>query len=606
MRPYRISSIPELSEEDIRDIIGWADESADGIITHRAHYEMERCTVPVPFSDDLWNTLPEGINDPEWIYAFARHSILLNLAEAYVLRQDEKYLSAFRRILSSFLLHSEGNGESWRSLEAGIRAENWLRSLELLSLVTDVKDIREMMESSLDEHVSLLLSSHRGFHRLSNWGIIQDHGLFILGLYRNDLSLINTALIRLCEEARLQCLDDGVHWEQSPLYQAEVLHSLLDTVLQADRNSINIPEGLREITLRMAKGLSELTGPDGNILLQGDSDAINVDDLLTLAAYLFNDESLQSGYLKENAFDGIPEFNTRNKRKSISLKDSGNHIIRTEDMTVHLFSGSMGSGHGHVAPLHIDVYVKNSPFITDSGRFTYVDSDKRYYYRSAEAHNIPKLRGEYLHKPSGAWSFTSIGETSRGFLKQKEGYELIRAENLGYSGVTIRRTVLKLSPSLSAILDEFLSESGVDAEALFHLHPDCTVDGNLITNKKEDMYITSTGTIETDECMISLHYNEELPSKLLKISERLPSNGTMVTLLSTEPVDLKFIPVVLQDSGRVLTKSEAIAFRAGKFTVLSRPSEIVNQVDVMTAGELEGYGRLIVKEDGKAPVTLLW
>ena len=604
MRPYHLSSVPVLP--DRADIIMWADETAAGIITHRAHYEMERCTIKVPFSDKLWNELPPGISDPEWIYAFARHSCLLSLAEAYVLTRDEKYLHSFNRILSSFLRHSDRNGESWRSLEAGIRAENWLRSLELLSLVTDVKDIRDMMESSFDEHISLLLSSHRGFHRLSNWGIIQDHGLFILGLYRDDFHLIDIALNRLCEEARLQCLSDGVHWEQSPLYQAEVLHSLLDTLLQAERNRINVPDELKENTHLLAKGLSSLTGPDGNIFLQGDSDEIAADDLLTLAAYLFDDASLLSGYSMENALDGLPPCNERAERKSASLMASGNHIIRSEGISVHLFSGCMGSGHGHVAPLHIDVFLKDRAFMTDSGRFTYLDSAKRTYYRSAEAHNIPKLQGEYTHKPSGSWSFSSIGETSRGYMSERMGYELIRAENHAYAGLTVRRTVLKLDPSHFVIIDEFISEDTVKAEALFHLHPDCTIHDNAIENHGETMYISSTGALSTEECMISLHYNEESPSKLLRISGSLPHNGTMVTLLSAVPVEIETLPVVLQDSGRVLTDSEAVAFRTGKFTVLTRPAEIVNQVDVMTAGELEGYGRLIVKEDGKAPVTLLW
>ena len=191
-------------------------------------------------------------------------------------------------------------------------------------------------------------------------------------------------------------------------------------------------------------------------------------------------------------------------------------------------------------------------------------------------------------------------------MSERMGYELIRAENHAYAGLTVRRTVLKLAPSHFAIIDEFISEDTVKAEALFHLHPDCTIHDNAIENHGETMYISSTGALSTEECMISLRYNEESPSKLLRISGSLPHNGTMVTILSTVPVETEILPVVLQDSGRVLTDSEAVAFRTGKFTVLTRPAEIVNQVDVMTAGELEGYGRLIVKEDGKAPVTLLW
>ena len=123
---------------------------------------------------------------------------------------------------------------------------------------------------------------------------------------------------------------------------------------------------------------------------------INVDDLLTLASYLFNDEELYRGLNEENIFDGLPN-KILIKRASISYSDisSGNHIIRTPQLEVHMFTGNLGSGHGHISPLHIDVSGKNNSFFIDSGRFTYVDNEKRLYYKSAEAHNIPMLKQGY-------------------------------------------------------------------------------------------------------------------------------------------------------------------------------------------------------------------
>ena len=192
MNPYINDKldISLLSNQDKKEILFWADECTQGYITHRAHYEMERCTTPIAFSDNLWNNLPKETIDPEWIYAFARHSILYNLAKAYALTKEQKYLNTFKSIFTSFINFSDRKGESWRSLEVGIRPENWLRSITLLK----DSQLEEIMKKSLVEHKEILINTHKGFHRLSNWGVLQDHGLFIISLYFDDLECAQLAL----------------------------------------------------------------------------------------------------------------------------------------------------------------------------------------------------------------------------------------------------------------------------------------------------------------------------------------------------------------------------------------------------------------------------
>ena len=101
MNPYINDNldISLLSDQDKKEILVWADECTQGYITHRAHYEMERCTTPIVFSPSLWNNLPKETVDPEWIYAYARHSILFNLAKAYALTKEQKYLNTFKDTL---------------------------------------------------------------------------------------------------------------------------------------------------------------------------------------------------------------------------------------------------------------------------------------------------------------------------------------------------------------------------------------------------------------------------------------------------------------------------------------------------------------------------
>ncbi len=606
MNPYINDNldISLLSDQDKKEILVWADECTRGFITHRAHYEMERCTTQIPFTNSLWNNLPKETIDPEWIYAFARHSILYNLAKAYAITNDKKYLESFSLIFNSFINYSDNKGESWRSLEVGIRPENWLRSIALLK----DSQLEEIMKKSLVEHKEILINTHKGFHRLSNWGVLQDHGLFIISLYFDDYENSQLALNRLTEEAIFQCEQNGMHWEQSPMYQAEVLHALLDTILQAKKANIAVSQDLIEASHSMAKAISQMVSSNSNIYLLGDSDEINVDDLLTLASYLFNNDELYRGLKEENIFDGLPNKNyTKTNPISYSDSSSGNHIIRSSELEVHLFSGNLGSGHGHISPLHIDVSGKSKPFFIDSGRYTYVDNEKRSYYKSAEAHNIPMLKQGYPILPKGSWSYTNVSETTRGNFFKKNNYELLVAENLTYPNLVIRRKIVKVSDEIIVLIDEYLSNKPSDAQILFHLHPNCRIDNNIIENGEEKLYLYSSAKISVESCCISLHYNEEWESKVIKLNQILSPNESVITIISTKSLEIKEEEIKLIDSNRILKNEEGAAYSFDNYTLISRPIEIVNQVDIIKAGSIEGYGRVIIKKDNeKYPTTLYW
>lgn len=149
-------------------------------------------------------------------------------------------------------LAPESRNGTWRSLEAGIRVEFWLKSMALFDncpLFTE--EIRERMEVCLREHAEYLLEVNLPFHRLSNWGILQNHGLLLLGLYFGENGWIQEAVRRLDEESHLQVFRDGTQWEQSPMYHGEVLYCLLDSLLHLKRFDRPAPRRLWEKVRKM-------------------------------------------------------------------------------------------------------------------------------------------------------------------------------------------------------------------------------------------------------------------------------------------------------------------------------------------------------------------
>ena len=131
------------------------------------------------------------------------------------------------------------------------------------------------------------------------------------------------------------------------------------------------------------------------------------------------------------------------------------------------------------------------------------------------------LKQGYPVLSKGSWSYTSISETSRGCFVKRNNYELVQAENYSYNDLIIRRKIIKASDEIIVLLDEYISNKQNDAQILFHLHPNCKIKNNVIENGKEKLYLYSSAKISVEPCFISLHYNEECESKVIKLNQTL-------------------------------------------------------------------------------------
>lgn len=615
-------SIKSIHPNIYNECIEWADETLNGIITHRAHFEMERCLTPVTFNDSVWNNTPPEIEnrDPEWNFAFSRHSILLNLAKAFAYTKDEKYKNKFIEILKSFLMNADKNGLSWRSLEGGIRPENWIRSIEIFKLAGNPlsKELISEMKASLKEHIVQLTDAHKAFQRLSNWGIIQDHGLFVASLYLDNPEGINLALERLEEEAYFQVFEDGTHWEQSPLYHIEILHCLVDTIHLARKNNIKVSSILEEKTKAASMALYEMIGSDNHIFMQGDSDYLEADNLLFTAGKLFPELGISVKKQEENFWDFGSEIEDINKekRKSVYLPDSYNTYLRGKNIEAHIYAGNMGSGHGHISPLHVDINADGKAFIVDSGRLTYTDTKERFELKRLKAHNTVVLDDDMPEEPSGSWSYTAMPLSIKGTTKLKEKYDYTEYTNLSYlqKKTAVRRKLIRLGDDIAVVFDEIISDDNHTVEIPWHL------DSNVQIQKEDDSYTLSNGSAKlhmwtsassstVENSYMSKHYNEREDNKTIILKESTKGITTTATIFSTIPLDIKKLEISLIDAKRVLTENEGIALELtgddNHWIVLTRAKEIVAQVDIFKAGSLEGYGMtLIKKNDWKYPEAI--
>ena len=68
-------------------------------------------------------------------------------------------------------------------METGIRGEFWVKAMRYFKdspYVTD--EVVDAFYSCLVEHAEFLIQMHSPYRYMSNWGVIENHGLFEIGI----------------------------------------------------------------------------------------------------------------------------------------------------------------------------------------------------------------------------------------------------------------------------------------------------------------------------------------------------------------------------------------------------------------------------------------
>lgn len=641
-----------------------ADRILDNTFVFREHWEMERTHEPVVFEEGIkWDAIPFG--DPEWLYALNRHTCFLILGKAWrytcgegegpgwdkALQYGAKYVSLLEDWLEKAPLTPESRNGTWRSLEAGIRVEFWLKSMaffENCPLFTE--EVREKAEASLRLHAKYLLEVDLPFHRLSNWGILQNHGLLLLGLYFGEKRWTQEAVKRLDEESHLQVFRDGTQWEQSPMYHGEVLYCLLDSLLHMKRFAISVPCRLWEKVHKMVYCLAAWCKPDGHMPCHGDSDDIDARDLIAQGAVLFQDARLkylaQGVLLEDNLWNFSWEEKTfydglaprKPERASAALTDSGNYFLkngfdRTSDY-LRFHCGCMGSGHGHGDQLHVDYYSHGEDILVDAGRYTYVDNEIRRRLKAPSSHNTVCIDGENFCTCVDSWGCSRMALPWKGEHNFLPGMGMVSGAHLGYldKGVLPVRKAVLLAKGLVLLCDTFYVCGPQDEGGCLNgrFTGDAENRGNAGVHRYQSRFhfakqgkaelkdgtvwyrspgvcaklLCLKGECSVTQAEISTEYNRLEECSCVENTWEASGFSSQFTVVAAagagEYLELsaRLLPVSMVRSGRTLSSREAEAVRivrnGSEYVVITCHQELISEVDIFTAGGYESYGKLMV------------
>lgn len=637
-----ISYCKETLCEDIHETLRMAKNVINYTFLFQGKWELERTYKPVIYEDKkvIWDKIPFG--DPEWVFAMNRHSYFCTLAHAYAFTKDECYTECFIDLIKQWIAYNpltpENEKTTWRTIEAGLRCENWLKAHEIFKRSPLwSKELEKLFQETLELHAEYIMSQYNDFKRLSNWGIIENHGLFLVGVLLPQLkksSIYKKVASRRLEKAMSrQVMSDGCHWEQSQCYHNEVLRAFLDVAICAKNNKIVLSDAFHEGIQKMIYVTIYMTKPNHMQLANGDSDEIDARDLLVRAAYLYENEHFKALAYEKVDFESIWDIGIKGKEvyeqlakmfpKEVSkiLEESGNYCLRDswmEDASfLHFKCGNLGGGHGHLDLLHLDVAYKGEDVLIDKGRYTYVDSQERYYLKSGQGHNTILVDNKEFTEIIDTWAYEKVAHPIQRKCVLEEGIAFVEGGHLGYmhlqDPVFINRKIIYIKPHIIIVCDEFYAKETHKYTQYFHFASgELLVEDHIIYTGEQvklTMYHIEEGLDKQKiKTISSKHYNhlEETPSLVIhKKAKGFTSIMTVLVLQDKENcqnVTVEKLPIYIAQGepvetegieGLKISEGDKTYFVTIKHNELTNPRQLIN---------IEGhyiYGRVTVTEVGK-------
>ena len=632
--------------EDCAHILRIAEDAKNHTFLFDLRWDMERTYEPVHFDGEIqWDFMPK--DDPEFIYQFNRCQYFICLGQAYALTGDSSYAKAFAEQLLAWIQANPFNENTrqtvWRSIEAGIRGETWVKAMSYFKdspYITD--ELMEQFCECLKTHARYLMDSYQIFQVKSNWGVIESRGLLEIALALKDEKEAEkwkkTAVSRLEEGIRVQILDDGVQWEQSPMYHNEVFHCALEAIRLSRRYGYCMSDEFLAKIHKMAYANLLWKKPNHCQIAQGDSDETDLRDLLSQSAYLFQDPELKYGGYDRLDFDGAWDYlqeGAESYEKIVAqkpeklfykLENSGNVYIRSgwgeNDDFFHFRCGSLGGGHGHSDKLHIDLAINGEDILIDPGRYHYVDGEIRHELKNSCSHNTPSVDGKDYLVCLDSWGISGMTPAYQMPVCEKNGFRLVQGGHGGYlhngkGNVYIQRKVLALGTDLYVVADEFFAGEEHTFQQNYHFHPDgiltaCEGENRVHytgRNVESDFLFFGNSREETNvyHSRMSRNYNQMEENMSIQASCKKDGFGCLLTVIAGgkkgeyKTPKAELAEVSSPARGRILTEEEAhglrITWKGKTYLVLMGHKDIGGANEMLGSDGYMGLGSVIVFEE---------
>lgn len=420
------------------------------------------------------------------------------------LMQEGIDLELGQNLIEEFI---SGIGNRHNGLEPypiSLRGINWIKFLTLYGISSP-----EIDDSLYSQYY--FLTKNIEYHLLGNHLLENGLSLLIGAYYFKEEYFYKLAKKIISKELNEQILDDGAHFELSPMYHQIILYRILDCInylKHSDWHNRELLILLESNASKMLGWLDAVTFSDGSIPMVNDSAfgiAPNTSELFDYAARL-----------------GIVSIKS-------PLTESGYRVVNKKNYELFIDIGKIGPdyipGHAHSDILNFLLYINGNPVITEVGTSTYENNPIRHNERSTASHNTVSIDSYEQNETWGAFrigrraSIKSVVETDNYISATHNGFKL--------AGVYHKRT-FEWSEKQITIKDFLI---GKKRTGIFNIHfsPMCDIkieNNNVyfsegvisfkgMDNLSSKKYRYAIGFNKTDEAnVVSVFFTDQLITEI--------------------------------------------------------------------------------------------
>lgn len=352
--------------------------------------------------------------------------------------------------------------DAWNSYALSLRVVVWMQRLVAWN-VSDADDIHASLVAQIDFLTRNLEIDLGGNHLIKNIKALAWASAYFAAPGSDPWRALASDLLN--SELPRQVLRDGVHYERSPSYHAQVFADLIETraALGFGAATVLLDTALQ----RMASATALLAHPDGG-------------------PAQFNDAGLTMTYPPAQCLAAYAQVTGQPIPKAdgaFRLPASGYFGLHAPGFALIADMGAIGPdslpAHAHGDIGSVELSVGGLRFIVDQGVFEYVAGHKRQASRSAHSHNCIAIHGA---EPADFFGAFRCGRRPKVTVMQYVGGEdsmLLRGHHDGYRHLPGKPEVerrVEANANGITLHDRIHCDTWHAATSRLLLHPECSVE----------------------------------------------------------------------------------------------------------------------------------
>ncbi len=435
----------------------------------------------------------------DWNYNAYGKLWTYNLNYFDFLNQQEITSEEGVQLIHSYIKAHASLKDGYEPYPISLRGVNWIQFLSKHKIVDP------LINQSLYNQYQVLLNNLE-YHLLGNHLLENGFSLFFAAYYFKDDQFYKKAKTLLNKELTEEILNDGAHFELSPMYHKILLKKLLDCIHLTQQNKWNktysLDSFLKEKAVKMVSWLKEITFKDGSIPMVNDS----AHEIALTSKQLF-------GYANELAISV----------SKIKLSDSGYRKFTSDTHELFMDVGQVGPsyqpGHAHADTFSFVLHNQNKPLLVDPGVSTYEICPTREKERSTGYHNTVTV---HHSNSSQVWSGFRVAQRANVTILVDDEFT-VSAKHDGFRKYGIEHTRTFAMNKEGITINDTLN-SKESAKAYFHLHPNCEVEflsgKNAIFVDANELRFKGSESVVIETYAYALGFNSTVKAKKIVVTFR--------------------------------------------------------------------------------------